>query len=500
MIVHVPQERMEPGIATPDSYRLSPGSFAISLVLHGLAIGALTFVGGTGPSGGESRRPIYDAYIKPYEKHLVWYPLRGTLPQVQSSSTPYAPKPQGELKSDRTIIANSPNANKSPQLIWQPERPLNVANAVEAPNMIALAQPPAVAPPPPKPKAFVPPPASPRNPAENLATPTLDVPDVRLNASAVDPLQRVSQRSKTGASKQFVAPPPQQRPPRIDTSQPVLAPPPDVAVSGSSSATGSIAALQQSHLAIPPPPGKAGGEPSEGITGGTGGTASGAIVGLNPGDRLRGLPEGNRPGQFSTGPNTGPAGVPSPGGIVVPGLTVEGGRARPGIEGKSAAVKPQGGTVVTYKQTITGMLPSTMSAPLYPSSRTVPRNVEARFHNRTLYVLVIPAPNLPEYTGDWVVWFAERTGSAGSTEIRAPLPAQKIQIAGVDPAAPRIQRRFALPLVIAPDGTVQVIEATDPSATHAIQDLQSWQFRPATRNGAPIEVEAIIDFAYLDAK
>jgi hypothetical protein len=116
--------------------------------------------------------------------------------------------------------------------------------------------------------------------------------------------------------------------------------------------------------------------------------------------------------------------------------------------------------------------------------------------------MVIPAPFLPAYTGDWIVWFAEMEARAGeSHDIRAPVPYQKIEpisspcLAG----GARTEARVQLAAIIKRDGrfdSITAIRGSSPNSMAAIEDLKRWEFRPATRDGSPVEVEAVIEIPF----
>ena len=143
-----------------------------------------------------------------------------------------------------------------------------------------------------------------------------------------------------------------------------------------------------------------------------------------------------------------------------------------------------------------------MSAPLRPSSRTLPPAIEARFYNRIVYVLVIPKPNLPEYAADWTIWFAERVAAAAApAAVRAPLPVRKT-IRSDAPAAgdPGTEKWVQVAAVIGKDGKISAVVSL-PGRNAAIGaklavDLMHWEFRPASRSGEPIEVDAVIEVPF----
>ncbi len=115
-------------------------------------------------------------------------------------------------------------------------------------------------------------------------------------------------------------------------------------------------------------------------------------------------------------------------------------------------------------------------------------------------------PNLNSATGSWILNFSElRTDSAGprpvSSEVIAPGPLRKI-----DPKYPptlindHVEGEVVLYAVIRRDGSVdsiQLVRGLDPELdANAMQALSQWKFRPATKQGVPIELEAIVHIPF----
>jgi hypothetical protein len=144
----------------------------------------------------------------------------------------------------------------------------------------------------------------------------------------------------------------------------------------------------------------------------------------------------------------------------------------------------------------------TMSAPLRPSSRVIPARLEAIFARRDVYTLVIPGPKLPEYLGDWVVWFAERQPSElPSRRVAAPVLARKFtwSTPPPPPSVPPVTGSFQFAVVIDRVGrlsSVRLLQGPPGEAfrARATEELGTWEFKPALLNGEPMEVDAVLDF------
>jgi TonB family protein len=137
---------------------------------------------------------------------------------------------------------------------------------------------------------------------------------------------------------------------------------------------------------------------------------------------------------------------------------------------------------------------------LRPSSRTIPRAIDARFQGRYVYTMVIPIENMPDYTGDWILWFAECQQQPGdSPMMRAPIPFRKQELVESSPVNP-VERRLQLAAVIRKDGRIDgisVLRSAGPSLDQGmIQDMASWQFKPATRDGIPVDVDVVMEIPF----
>jgi TonB family protein len=132
---------------------------------------------------------------------------------------------------------------------------------------------------------------------------------------------------------------------------------------------------------------------------------------------------------------------------------------------------------------------------------------EAIFARRRVYSMNVNMPNLNSATGSWILNFSEmRTAPTGpastsSDEVAEPAPLRK-----VDPKYPptavaeHIEGEVILYAVIRRDGSVdsiQVVKGIDQQLdTNAMRALAQWKFRPAERNGEPVDLEAIVHIPF----
>jgi TonB family protein len=138
-----------------------------------------------------------------------------------------------------------------------------------------------------------------------------------------------------------------------------------------------------------------------------------------------------------------------------------------------------------------------------PSSDRVDRQV---FGARKQYSIRLSMPNLTSVTGSWIMRFAKLNSEPGQEEdISAPEPLSK-----VDPAYPtsmmqdHVQGTVTLYAIIHSDGTVGDVKILDGFDARLDENarlaLERWRFRPGTRNGTPVDVEAVVRVPFRPAK
>jgi TonB family protein len=131
---------------------------------------------------------------------------------------------------------------------------------------------------------------------------------------------------------------------------------------------------------------------------------------------------------------------------------------------------------------------------------------ERIFASKKIYKMLVNMPNLNSATGSWILNFSElrmnsdRTGAA-STEVSGPSPLRK-----VDPKYPptlikdRVEGEVVLYAVIRRDGSVdsiQLVHGIDEQLdANAMSALSQWKFRPALKQGIPVELEAIVHIPF----
>jgi len=478
-------------------YRIRPTSFILSIGFHVLVVTGLLLLPHVQSAVEAHKKPIYDELIKPQATKLVWYsPPKRQLPDVAAEQRIGTfPRPRAPKKAETAIIATAPKPKSVKQFIWQPVPKLEIHQDLPAPNMItrtAMAIPAPPPPPEPKPKVDKPDLAGMKAPQPNISPPTPNGDVNKAEQTNTQPVEIPKPR------KAFVPPAPSQRPARaVIPVQTAEVPPPDANITGAATARSilpeGIGAPSFSKGAPPPPNAPAGPANQAGN-----GKVDIAVVGLNPNDKGQ-VPDGSRPGQFAQAPTVGEIATGEvTGGFGVPNLTIR--------DDHKAVPPPHVDAprkIVLYSDRLRSLPVSTLSVPLHPASRTIPASIEGRFRGRSVYTMVIPIENLAEYSSDWIIWFAKREtnpSDAAALNVRAPIPLRKFE--SVEPVAPgaRMEMRVQLAGIITKDGKFQVVALLRnlaPALESAVlRDMQSWEFKPATQDGAPVDIDVVLEIPF----
>jgi TonB family protein len=143
-----------------------------------------------------------------------------------------------------------------------------------------------------------------------------------------------------------------------------------------------------------------------------------------------------------------------------------------------------------------------------PNFATLPPGAkpEQIFATKKVYTLLVNMPNLNSATGSWVLNFSElRSANAGprtaASDLNGPSPLRKS-----DPKYPptlvneHVEGEVILYAVIRADGSVDSVELVrgidQQLDANAMQALSQWKFRPASREGTPVELEAIVHIPF----
>ncbi len=237
--------------------------------------------------------------------------------------------------------------------------------------------------------------------------------------------------------------------------------------------------------------------------------------------RISTSPEGKKPGavanasNHSTGPGagggaasstTGGTGAGANSGSLPAAISITGG----GTPASRGGIAPSSSRLHTLNLT-----PPNSYQPPGNSRRGSP-NVSALdpslppekiLSGREVYTMHVNLPNLTSASGSWILSFSEldeddRPSVAPREHLAGPVPIRK-----ADPKYPsdlikaHVQGEVVLYAIIRKDGSVdsiQVVRGLDSRLDqNAIQALSEWKFRPATRAGNAVDVEAVVHIPFL---
>jgi TonB family protein len=287
-------------------------------------------------------------------------------------------------------------------------------------------------------------------------------------------------------------------------------PPPVVAAGGTGDASGSLRRL----IAISANPAPPGG-PIEVPPGNRAGAFSAGQLGKVPGTpygSLSGLEGAGAVGPAAAGDDVSAARIGNGAGIRIPGLLVSG-PAGPPPAGPIVAAPPSPapapraslpspvgrGTPASERN----VPPVRSTGPSLPDWRSI-RPQELGFSpGKKIYTVYINMPNLSSGAGSWVLRFTELAERklGDETELAAPVALRKIDPGYVpDAIRDKVQGQVVLRAIIRSDGRVEHVEvqrSLDPRLDErAVNALLRWEFQPATRNGLPVDLEAVIQIPF----
>lgn len=529
-----------PGSFWPDVFvtsRLPWNRFAQSALCHLAVIVALWGSGRLWPQNPQVLdRPVFN------RADVIYYAPSEYLPPLDTGVA-HRPLPRkGEPEHARQPIISVPaEADNRTQTIVTPSD-IKLNHDVPLPNIVAWSQS----------KAQPAVPLASTAAAANLRLPALPVTAVApapeaiaarrqqapmLSQTAVAPAPDVN----TESARALAAPQAAivQPPPSVDTASQrtlgdinigrsqVVAPAPELPMAEQYAAAGraqtALGGGAGSTVVAPPPsiPGNAGSNPNGRII----------ALGIHPAAMIAEMPAGNRRGTFAATPSgtAGAPGTPDVGGGADPGSGSGSGKNSEGIPSgltvgagpenqKRSAVAGQGngsggGTAPGQSSDnrlladatpprVTATSPRSLSEVSKDKATDVDRWI---FGDKKFYAMTLNMPNLNSGGGSWVIRFAELNPNEAKGDLTAPEATQK-----VDPAYPlelmrrNVQGTVTLYAVIRNDGSVsdvRVLRGVDDQLDqYARAALTHWRFRPATKNGATVDLEAVVMIPFKPAR
>jgi TonB family protein len=426
------------------------------------------------------------------------------------------------------IISLPPEADNRSQTIVTPPN-VKLKHDVALPNIVAWADKRE------QPRLAIPP--VPLTPAAEISRIT---PQIQNSVVAPPPDLRASNATAyQGLQPAIVAPPPS-----VDTASArpigdlnigrssVIAPAPQLPVAEQRTSPGSRSGVGGAPQVVPPPPSVS----AAGSSGASSGEP-GRVIALNLHPAVGAPPDppaGNRRGAFAATPegHSGASGSPGANGG---GSSKESGSgsSRKGsgdlpaglyvgsTTAKTAPVagEPGPASANSVNPNLIASIPpprvtSTPSRPAQPGDSAKLSEAERSvFGNRKFYSVTLNMPNLNSTGGSWVIRFAELARDYSSHDLSDNTAAdlsQPMATRKVDPKYPiqlmreNVAGTVILYAVIHADGTVgnvRILRGVDDRIDqYASQAVAQWQFQPATKNGAPVDVEATFQIPFKPAR
>jgi TonB family protein len=191
------------------------------------------------------------------------------------------------------------------------------------------------------------------------------------------------------------------------------------------------------------------------------------------------------------------------------GISISGGSPKPSANSSGLS----GGKLILPNNHLNLKRPDTNAALDDPPARVGPPNFstlppgakpEQLLNSRRVYSMNINMPNFNSATGSWIIHFSELPAGDSphhSGEINAPVAIRK-----VDPKYPQamvldhVEGEVILYGVIRHDGSVdsiQLVRGFDKQLdANAIEAFAQWKFQPATKEGQPVDLEAIVHIPF----
>ncbi len=243
------------------------------------------------------------------------------------------------------------------------------------------------------------------------------------------------------------------------------------------------------------------------------------------------VPRGSRSGEFAAGPEGKPSAPGTPDihgggtngnggtGTGTNGAGNGGNAGPPGITVSPGPADVPAGAVVAGNPTPIPPVARPASPKTFPSIRSTRVTDIARetrptapgesynkpdevFGTKKYYSMTLNMPTLTSAGGSCIIRFAELKEQHAGGDLTAPVAMLK-----VDPAYPpdairdRVEGTVTLYAVIRKDGSVgeiRVLHGVDERLDHnASIALARWQFRPATRNGSAVDLEAVVQIPFI---
>jgi TonB family protein len=196
-------------------------------------------------------------------------------------------------------------------------------------------------------------------------------------------------------------------------------------------------------------------------------------------------------------------------------VSVSGAPVRPGNGGVAGGITPSGrrpGGLNLKPMTPYEPSGDTRRGPADVSNYDPSQPPEKILSGKEVYTLHENLPNLTSASGSWIVNFAELDEEIVPPYKRREQVAAPVALSKADPKYPpelikaHVRGEVVLYAIIRKDGSVdsiQIVRGLDPQLDHnAMEAFGQWKFRPGTRAGVPVDLEAVVHvpFTYVDPR
>ncbi len=470
------------------------------------------------------KRPQIVIEAAKFDPHdVIYYSPAEYLPPLETGNAPAAHARKGDpAYAPQPIISVPPEAdNRSQTIVTPPDVKLN--HDVPLPNVVSW---PKVAPA--VPSAAIQPSLANQHAPDLSAQVVAPPPDVsaasrrevdslQLSVVAPAPLVDATSVRRLGdiniGHMQAVAPAPQLAVPeqRIDPngraglgSTAAVPPPPSVQGGSGSSSGGRLIALGIHPVApsgpVAPPAGNRRGSFAATPQGRASASGTPETTAGDPAERNGGVEGGKGSGVGAGGRGEIPPGLHVGGAPDPAGRSAIGGNGNGNGTGGTGS---QAGAPVQMAKVTPPRVTRRPGVEEVPSSRATDAE-KAVFGDRKFYSMSLNVPNLNSSGGSWVIHFAQLHPEAGrpqQDDLVAPSA-----VAEADPAYPlelmkqNVRGTVTLYAIIRSDGSVsdvRVLNSPDDRLDQYARDAFShWRFHPATKNGAAVDLEAVVTIPF----
>lgn len=459
-----------------------PLCMAASICLHAIIVFAALVLPPLPGFGRQARELAVSQHLDDHKqpRRIIWLRKNDRLPEISPARGIPRNSPNQQRTDGLILRTDPPKPRHRDQYIRVDQPKTEDQKPVQSPNLVMTEAAPAASRP--VRKSFVPPPerAQARPPSEAVVQePQMNLSFAAQEANLPKPDLQLPKLPKPAARK--YVPPADRARDATRTEQFALETTPLDAVGDGLAASG-----------VPPGQGLA--APL--------GPVTAVVISATPSASTRyEQPEGNRAAKIESG--SGPSGRSGSkegdggAGLVVPGVTLGGGKGQTGavVAARAGGPSAPGAGTPSIPPAYRPRLDTpSVSLPLRPASRRVPQQVEALFQNRIVYCTVLPGPSgLP----DWTVWFGESVpaSSAQRSVMRPPITTKSQLAAGVRGLAQservwvtaRLGKNGRISSVSIPPGVSPGLE------TDLATEMRSWQFTPAIKNGEAVDVDLLIE-------